>query len=136
MNDELHPDTRPCPPRCCVALSSGKYGHEVLPQQPTSAYPSMLGEHGLHQRHDKTVHVVAEPYPGDRSRGSADGGYVSAATIEPHLEQFGQADPIISVHLRHYSEGESRYDEVLRLSLTDAQELCTALTYLVGLAEV
>lgn len=121
---DRHPDRRPCPSWCWVGQSGGVYDHEVYAEHPMEA------EH----HHGPIPSVVASLYQGSIVR-DGDVNYVQAATIEPHLEQVGQGAPVIRVSLRHWKGRESKYAEILRLSLTDAQELATALTYLVETAE-
>jgi len=121
-----HPDQRPCPPWCWVGQQE-EYGHEVLCGNPTNATHSMAG----------APHVLASLYEGDRYQADAHGHgrVVMTATIEVHLDQIGQGDPTLTVCLRQHVGRESRYDEVLRLTLTDADELSRALAHVVKVAE-
>lgn len=117
-----HPDQRPCPSWCWVGQSD-EYDHEMDYTHPLEA------EHNM----GAIPHVVASLYPGDP--GHAGDRVVSAATIEPRLEQVGQGDPRIAVGFRRYRGRESLFDlEYLRLSLTDARELARVLNHLVDLA--
>lgn len=120
-----HPDRRPCPSWCWVGQSRGEYDHEISVRHPMTA----------RHDHDRTPHVVASLYQGESSCDNNGDRYVTAATIEPVLSQVGQGAPQISVHLRHYEAGKFHFGEILKLTLTDAQELATALTYLVQTAD-
>lgn len=118
-----HPDRRPCPTWCWVGQDD-EYDHDVDWRHPLTATHTMGG----------TPHVVAELYSGSYTRAGGETVYESA-TIEPHLEQEGQEAPTIRVHLRHWlSHQEMSHEEVLRLSLSDADELSRTLDYLVRLA--
>ena len=118
----MHADRRPCPSWCWEGLSAGKYDHEVDAASP------MVARHTM----DTHPNVVASLYPGDYG----DGRVVQTATIEPCLEQVGQADPTIRVALRYWDGRKPMYDdERLRLTITDARELVTALTYLIETAK-
>lgn len=128
---DSHPDQRECPPWCWVAEQrpdeDGRvFGHFIEPHSPMMAY---------HSR--ESVSIVASRYRGSTSRAADRSGHVATATIESHLEQNGQSVPVINVALRwHNASGEPQYDpHRLRLSLTDAEELCIVLTHLVSLAE-
>jgi hypothetical protein len=118
-----HPDRQPCPSWCWVGQSDDdREDHEVDPARPMSATHHMEGH----------PQVVAELYRGDSYGPST--RVTQAATIEPVFEQMGQEDPTIRVWLRHWpTHQEQEFNEVLHLSLTDAQELAVALNYLVGL---
>lgn len=123
---DTHPDRRPCPSWCWVGQSGGEYDHEVDCSHPMTAA----------HRHDGIPHVVASLYQGDNNSSKyEEDRFIQAATIEPHLEQLGQGAPIIRVALRHSEDGVSKYGEILKLTLTDAQELAAALTYLVDTAD-
>ena len=79
--------------------------------------------------------VVASLYPGDSSRGPHS-RWIHAATLEPRLVQLGQGAPVVNVAFRQYEGGEQQYeDEFLRLTVTDARELVTALNYLIETAD-
>ena len=104
-NDEgvdNHPDRRPCPPWCWVGQSHGEYGHSIDRAHPMDA----------EQHHDGIPHVVASLYQGHLVSGG-EHRYIQAATIEPHLEQLGQAAPVIRVALRHWEGQEARYGDIL-----------------------
>lgn len=117
-----HPDRRPCPSWCWIEDS--EYDHEVDWRHPLTATHTMSG----------SPHVVAELYNGSFTHVAGETVY-NTATIEPFLEQEGQEEPTIRVSLRHWvSHQEQSFEEVLRLSLTDAEELVTALNYLVKTA--
>lgn len=118
--DGQHADRRPCPSWCWVGLSVGEYDHEVDADTP------MVAAHHM----DTYPNVVASLYPGDF--GFGEDRIVQVATLEPRLEQTGQADPTIRVALRYWNGRKPMYDDVrLRLTITDARELVTALTYLI-----
>jgi len=85
------------------------------------------------RKHERTPHVVATLY--EVETVSSDERYVAAATIEPHLFQLGKGAPLITVHLRHCEGGNAQFGEILKLTLTQAQELATALNFLVNTAE-
>jgi len=118
-----HPDQRPCPAWCWIGQHPD-YDHEVHVLDTGAALHTMEGD----------PHVMASLYQGESSAGEG-GRVVRTATIEPALEQLGQADPIIRVHLRHFEANEHHYDEILRLTLTDAEELARVLGWLVRTAE-
>ena len=123
-----HPDQRPCPSWCWIGQSD-EYEHEVIGQHPMSAIHTLEG----------TPSIVASQYWAPRHKLSGDG--VGPATIEFHLDQVGQGDPVVKVYLRAHEAGSTEeerrigFAEVLRLSLTDAEELATVLQHLVRLAE-
>ncbi len=57
-------------------------------------------------------------------------------TIDPRLERLGQEAPSIRVAFRQWDgRDQSCHDELLRLSLTDAEELIAVLQSLVRTAE-
>ena len=121
----LHPDQRPCPSWCWVGQDE-TYGHEVDCMHPLEAGHRM----------EPTPYVVASLYPGQPPIGTPDCRFVQTATIEPRLEQDGQAPPVINVGMRRHDGRDQNYeDEFLRLSITDARELVLALNYLVEPAE-
>jgi hypothetical protein len=120
-----HPDQRPCPSWCWVGQDD-EAGHEVDSHDPMTAVHTMPA----------SPHIVASLYEGEVSRRSDGGGsVVVTATIEVHLEQVGQGDPTVTVYLRHYVEQKHRFDELLRLTLTDTEELSTSLAHIVRVAE-
>jgi hypothetical protein len=124
--DGPHPDRRPCPTWCWVGQQSDdKYDHDVSARHPTSALHSM----------DGTPAVLATLYQGESPLGADGDRFVRAATIEPHLEQLGQAAPVIRVHLRRWEGRDQHLDEVLKLSTDDAREFMACLGYLVETAE-
>lgn len=115
-----HPDQSPCPKWCWATDGSH---HEVEPDHPLVP---------THTTEDEPC-VMASLYQANYSSG---GDYIQAATIEPGLHQLGQGDPIIRIAFRHYEGRKYRYDaERLRLTLTEAEELVSALRYLIDLAE-
>ena len=120
-----HPDRRPCPPWCWVGKEEGdRYEHEVDPRDPMEA---------MHAD-GATARLVASLYPAPREK--VNGERVGTATIEAHLEQRGQGSPVIRVGLRaHHEDCGLDYKEILRLSLTDAEELSTVLRHFVRQAE-
>jgi len=72
---------------------------------------------------------VASLYSGSNiAHGANRLNLVLTATIEPRLEQVGQAPPRINVAMRRYDENREQVyvDEFLRLTVTDARELVTA----------
>ena len=82
-----------------------------------------------------TPSVVASLYPACPAEGSGL-RYVLAATLEPHLWQVGQSDPSINVAFRRYEGREQIFDhDFVKLTVTDARELVTALQYLIETAE-
>ena len=122
--DGPHPDQRPCPSWCWISHYE-EYEHEVDWGRPLDAV----------HRQEVTPSVAASLYPGEYV---AVGGTrcVHVATIEPRLEQVGQTEPVINVAMRRYEKGEQKYeDEFLRLAITDARELVTALNYLIETAD-
>jgi hypothetical protein len=60
---------------------------------------------------------------------------VHTATLETHLDQDGRQDPVVTVNLRHYPAKQHAYEERVRLTVSDARELITALTYVCDVAE-
>lgn len=119
-----HPDQRPCPSWCWVGQSHGEYEHEIDPRDPMRALHDVGSD----------AHVVASLYAGRPARGDGD-RWAETATIEAGMEQRGQGEPVIRVCVRHYADGEHHYDEALRLSVTDAQELAAVLAHLVRVAD-
>ncbi|HXH80600.1 hypothetical protein, partial [Nocardioides sp.] len=83
-----HPDQRPCPPWCWVGQNK-EYGHEIEWNYPATALHSMEG----------VPTVFASRYAGHCSGNSSTGDRdIRAATIEPHLKQRGQGEPVIDVY--------------------------------------
>jgi len=120
----LHPDQRPCPSWCWVGQHE-VYGHEMDYMHPLEAGHEMGSK----------PEVVASLYQGAPPIGGDD-RYIQTATIEPRLEQVGQAAPVINVAMRRHDGREQNYaDEFLRLTITDARELVVALNYLIEAAE-
>lgn len=122
---EDHPDKRPCPPWCYI--NDVEYAHEVEAGRPLTA---------MHA-YDVCPGVVASQYPGrfHKERGG-DPAHVETATVECHLQQRGQDDPLIRVYLRQPAElGGSELTKPMRLSVTDAREVAALLTHLVQVAE-
>ena len=130
-----HPDQRPCPPWCWVAADNpkGRYSHEIETDHPFEAT----------HHSDKAFSIAASQYQG---RPAADPCDVFTATLELHLEQRGQGDPMIDVALRDYHnerDDDGRWhwrmnydDERLKLSVEDARELIAMLEHVVGLTEL
>jgi len=116
-----HPDQGSCPSWCWIAQNEG-YNHEVDPHHPLDA------EHRL----EANPSVVASLYPGTNlALGAAECRHIYTVTIEPRLEQRGQAQPVINLAMRTYENREQVYvDELLRLTVTDARELVAALEFL------
>ena len=115
-----HPDQRPCPSWCWVAQDDTE-GHFIEPAHPFEAVHTLPA----------TPSVAASLYGAGRNADLA-----SVSTIEPRLEQVGQAPPVINVALRLWRGKEMDYtDELLRLSIDDAEDLIAALSYLVKVAE-
>lgn len=82
-----------------------------------------------------TPSVALSLYPADPPRG-AGSRYVLLTALEPRLQQHGQQEPTIQVGMRTYEGREQQYvDDFLRLSIDDAEDLITALSYLVKVAE-
>ena len=118
-----NPDQRPCPSWCWRRGRDGDH-HEVHWRHPLQALHTLDGRPS----------VATSLYPGGPGYGQ-DGG-ATMATIEPRLEQLGQEAPSIRVAFREYDGRDQSYnDELLRLSLTDAEELIAVLQYLVRTAE-
>ena len=118
-----HPDTQPCPSWCWIA-KWGKDGHEIEWRHPLEATHTMEG----------TPQIAASLYPAEP--GSQAYPTVVMATIEPRLQQVGQQPPTIRVAFRSYEGREQTYnDELLKLSIDDAEDLIAALSYLVKTAE-
>lgn len=111
-----HPDTRPCPSWCWVGQSDGEYDHEIDVHHPMTAEHSMSG----------APRIVASQYAGEAVRRE---GWTQTATIELHLRQRGQGEPLIEVYLRQWLGQKQHFEEVLRLSVTDAEELSRALAH-------
>ena len=83
---------------------------------------------------EATPSVVASLYPG--SYGSGSPRCIRPATLEPYLVQVGQGATTIGVAFRRYDQGEQMYEhEFLKLTVTDARELVTALQYVNEAAE-
>jgi hypothetical protein len=51
------------------------------------------------------------------------------------VNQLGQGSPVIDVHRPHGKGPEALFEKILRLTLTDAQELATALRFIVETAD-
>ncbi|HXH79106.1 hypothetical protein, partial [Nocardioides sp.] len=81
--------------------------------------------------------VFASRYAGHCSGNSSTGDRdIRAATIEPHLKQRGQGEPVIDVYLRHWPQYNNlKFEKRLSLSVQDAQDLIVALEFLVETAE-
>jgi hypothetical protein len=80
--------------------------------------------------------VMATLYQGEFASGHGDDRFVRAATIEPRLEQLGQAAPLIRIALRRWKGREQHYDDGrLKLTVADARELVKVLDYLIETAE-
>lgn len=120
-----HPDKGPCPSWCWAAEDG--YTHEVEPDRPMT----------IRHRSD-SYGTVASLYRGDLDPvpdGEVGEMVTMTATVETHLERDGQSAPVVVVALRQRDEDrQQKYDEVLRLSIDDADELARVLAHLVGLA--
>jgi hypothetical protein len=120
-----HPDSEHCPSWCWLTADNPEgYDHEIDPHHPMTAHHTLAS----------TPSIVASLYPGEHMRSEYDA--VHTATLETHLDQDGGQDPVIAVNLRHYPERHKQeYDQRLRLTVSDARELITALTYVCDVAE-
>jgi hypothetical protein len=117
-----HPDQRPCPPWCVVKES--EYDHEIDPARPFTA-----------EHYTNMIATVASAYTGTTTRSG--GRLVTPATIETMMQQLGDGRQRINVYLRHYPEPQRKisWTRQLALGVTDAKELVTVLSYLIGQAE-
>ena len=77
--------------------------------------------------------ILASFYESDLERQEPHG--VAAAQIETHLVQLGGDEPQITVYLRDYPDRKRRFEERLRLTVADAREVITALSYVCEVAE-
>jgi hypothetical protein len=77
--------------------------------------------------------VAVSLYPGHF--GHTPDRIIRAATLEPRLEQLGDAVPTMRLAFRR-DDGDAQLldHDYLRLTLEDAQELVTALTFLISTA--
>ena len=121
VRHDTHPDTRDGPPWCWVQRDPTLHKHEISPDHPVRA---------LHHIEDP-IAIVASLYPG--TTGESGGSHVQTATIECDLTELGGADPTIEVCLRHWPEGRAVHEQTLALTVEDARELATVLTYLADL---
>ncbi len=122
-----HPDAGPCPSWCWVARTGETHEVEVR-----------LG--GEVEHASDPLRVRASLHGGVRASlhgGRLSDGETEFASVEPHLETIGTAAPAIVVALRHYTYPgpEHHYGDVLRLAVTDAEELAQVLAYLVQQAK-
>ncbi len=121
LSGEFRPDPGPCPSWCWVARTVEKHDLEVR-----------LG--GEVEHVSDSLKVRASLYGGRNGNGETE-----FASVEPHLEAIGSAAPAIVVALRHYTYPgpglEQHYDDVLKLAVTDAEELARVLAYLVEQAK-
>ncbi|MEP6814122.1 MAG: hypothetical protein ABI873_01080 [Marmoricola sp.] len=120
---ETHPDTRPCPSWCWQASSPESETHEVTADHVAAA------SHAL----EPAPSILASLYESDLERQEPHG--VAAAQIETHLVQLGGDEPQITVYLRDYPDRKRRFEERLRLTVADAREVITALSYVCEVAE-
>jgi hypothetical protein len=118
-----HPDTAQCPPWCWIGKSHGEFDHEIMQKRPMRA---------LHTIGDDSVSIVASRYGGGSLMGD---DTTEAATMIVGLEQAGSSEPVVKVSLRHYVDRKLRLDRALNLTVADARELVTALTYVVGIVD-
>lgn len=116
-SDDPHPDDRPCPPWC--------WTHKL---------PGL--QHTVHQY---SPELARHSYSGVRIRHSAamqarpvENGW-RLAEISAELRSYGQEPP--AVHLRTLSGADGELKHALSLTIEDACELVTVLTYLVDVAE-
>lgn len=123
-----HPDQHPCPPWCWID-NNPDYEHDIELDHPTTATHSISAQPA----------IVASQYGGDyydQDRAGSSARCVLPATIEASMEQQGAGSPRISLFLRHTpGRDDHRFDKVLDLGLTDAEELATVLQYLVKVAK-
>jgi hypothetical protein len=117
-----HPDGAPCPDWCWIRQYPD-YDHEV-----DSAHP-FKANHAL----EPSPSFPASLYRGWHDHRPNEKWYVHPATLEVNVRAVSKADPVVTVALRQVSARshlEFDYDpERLRLSVDDARELITALTY-------
>ena len=116
-----HPDASPCPSWCQYVTEGEPAPHDVDVR-------SGLGDV---EHSDLTTFVRASLYRGKESGGQAD-----FATIETHLAAVGSAPPVVEVNLRYYEYPGPQmvYKDLLNLTLEDARELASVLTYLADVA--
>jgi hypothetical protein len=120
---EAHPDTAPCPPWCWIGLSHGEFEHELSLKHPMTATHRIEG----------APSIVASLYGGGSL--TTGGDPVEVATIIVGLAQNGSSEPVVEVSLRQYVDRKLRLDDALNLSVADARELVSALTYVVGIVD-
>ena len=77
------------------------------------------------------IAIVASLYHGTISDSGS--SHVQTATLECDLTTLGGAQPSIEVCLRHWPVGRPVHEQALALTVQDARELATVLTYLADL---
>jgi hypothetical protein len=126
--DDSAIDDAPCPPWCLYNENGpwGKQSHEVNPERPFSAYHSL----GTGPR------VAASLYCGERHKDGPRHYYVEAAHLDIWAGQDGAERPEITAYLRAEQKAlDSLGREGLKLSVADAKDLISALTYVVDVLE-
>ena len=82
---------------------------------------------------DAAIRTVASLYSGEPALGVGDRP-IGTATFESDLTQLGSADPVLSVYLRRWDDRKPHHEKRLALTLLDAKELASVLTFLIDLA--
>lgn len=116
-----HPDQQPCPSWCWNGQEGEIFDHEIDRDHP------MVAVH----HYDGGLEVAASHYP-----GKSDGEVVEPAVILCRLTQVGQGAPQVNVLLRQYKpDGLPVVESLLKLSITDADEVAAVLQFLVKKAD-
>lgn len=123
--DEDTIDPRPCPAWCFYGQNRDK--HEIHAEHPFDAFHTV----------GTGADVVLSRYEAERfPRTDMQEGHFDVATLHVDVAQRGQGEPDIEVRFR--VDGYSAFEietNGLRLSVVDAKELATPLTYFVDVLE-
>ncbi len=117
-------DARPCPSWCLYGEVGDK--HEIDPDRPFDAFHTL----------GTGPSVPLSRYPAERNavpRGES--GWYSTAAMHLTASQYGPDEPIVRLSVPVSTLETAGQNRILELSLTDARELRTSLTYMLDVLE-